>query len=292
MEPHDTAIPKNGTASNGNSHHGGFRNAVRFDAMVLLFADMAACIRFFSRLPLPSLNRLDDPAAEPDFTRISRAAPLAGMFIAIPAAAVGTLLGFTALPEMAVALLVIATLTMITGALHEDGLADTVDGFFGGAARERRLEIMKDSRIGAFGALALIVSIGLRLVLLGALWQRLGAADAALVFLGAEALSRALMVWQWAERRLARPDGIGARFGKPDRAATFQALLLALVLIVPAGFNLPFAALLAGIAFAGAASFAIGHLATRKIGGTTGDVLGAIQQISAIGFLLGVLMTG
>lgn len=261
--------------------------ARRFTALA---ADTAACVRFFSRLPLPPLNALDDPAAAPDFTRIARAAPLAGVVIALPAAALGTLLGYSALPALAVAALIVGLLSATTGALHEDGLSDVADGFFGGATRDRRLEIMKDSRIGAFGALALIISVGLRVVLLAALWQRFSPADAALLFLAGEAFSRAVLVWQWQVRPLARPDGLAARFGKPVSETVRQALIFALPLLLPAVLLLSLPALLLALALAAGAAYMIGNLAVRKIGGVTGDVLGTIQQLSGLGFLAGMLM--
>lgn len=259
-------------------------------ALPRLIADTAACVRFFSRLPLPRLNRLDDPGAAPDFGRIARAAPLAGIVIALPAAALGTLLGYTLLPELAVAVLVTGLLAATTGALHEDGLSDVADGFFGGATRDRRLDIMKDSRIGAFGALALIVTVLLRVVLLAALWQRFSPADAALLFLAGEGLSRALLVWQWQTCPLARPDGLAARFGKPGPGCVRQAGIAALVLLVPAVLLLSLSALVLGLLVAAAAAFLTGNLARTKIGGVTGDVLGAVQQLSGLGFLAGMLM--
>lgn len=255
-----------------------------------LFADMAACVRFFSRLPLPPVNSKDDPAAVPDFTAISRAAPLAGAVIALPAAGLGLLLGSTHLPTLIVALLVSAVLTIICGALHEDGLSDAADGFFGAAAIERRLEIMKDSRIGAFGALALVFSIALRIVLIAALIDRFQIADAILLFVSAEALSRCLMVWQWNSLPLARPDGLGARFGKPDDKALRNASGITVILLIPAIFSVPVAPLAAGLILAVLIAYGAGWLALAKIGGTTGDVLGAIQQLSGLGFLTGLLI--
>ncbi|WP_422376059.1 adenosylcobinamide-GDP ribazoletransferase [Roseibium sp.] len=256
-----------------------------------LAADAAACVRFFSRLPLSKpLNAFDDPAAIPDFRRIARAAPLAGLVVALPAAALGTALGYTHLPVLVVATLMIGLLAATTGALHEDGLSDLADGFFGGATRDRRLEIMKDSRIGAFGALALIVSVVLRVTLLAALWQRFSPADAALLFLSGEALSRALLVWQWRALPQARPDGLAARFGKPDAATLKGALLVTLPLLLPAFLLLSLPAFLLALSLAAVTAFAVGALARDKIGGVTGDVLGAIQQTSGLGFLAGMLM--
>lgn len=255
-----------------------------------LAADTAACIRFLSRLPIARVNNADTPAAPPDFSRIARAAPLAGAAIALPAAALGTMLGYTALPALAAAALTAAVLSAATGALHEDGLSDVADGFFGGATREKRLEIMKDSRIGAFGALALSLSVVLRVSLLAALWHRFSPADAALLFLAAEAVSRCLMVWQWQQRQLASPDGLAARFGKPNARVAGHAALLTLPFLLPAWLLLPLPALFLALFIATTAAYAIGSLGRVKIGGVTGDVLGAIQQISGLGFLTGMLM--
>lgn len=259
-------------------------------SLTTLAADTAACVRFFSRLPLPRVNTIDNPAAALQFRQIARAAPLAGLVVALPAAGVGTLLGYTALPAFAVAALVLAALCATTGALHEDGLSDVADGFFGGATPDRRLEIMKDSRIGAFGALALVLTVVLRISLLAVLWQKVSPADAALIFLSTEVISRAILVWQWSRRPLARPDGLAARFGKPDAKTARDAALLAVPFLIPAALVLSPTALFLGLALALGAGFALGHVAVAKVGGVTGDVLGAIQQICGLGFLVGMLM--
>lgn len=255
-----------------------------------LMADTAACIRFFSRLPLPKVNAQDDPAAAPDFARISRAAPIAGVAVALPAAGLGMLLGYTALPVLAIAALIVVMLAVTTGALHEDGLSDVADGFFGGSTPQKRLEIMKDSRIGAFGALALVLSVVLKIALLAALWQRFDPADAALLLLGGEAASRAFIVWQWQQRPLARPDGLAARFGKPDKTCVRQAFLFTVPFLLPAAFLLSLPGFLLACLLPVTLAFGIGQLADQKIGGVSGDILGAIQQICALGFLLGMLM--
>ncbi|WP_420337363.1 adenosylcobinamide-GDP ribazoletransferase [Roseibium sp.] len=241
-------------------------------------------------MPLQKLNAADDPAALPDFNQISRAAPLAGAFVALPAAGLLLVLGATSLPPLVVAVIAAAVLTIVTGALHEDGLSDVADGFFGGATISKRLEIMKDSRIGAFGAIALVFAIVLRVALIAAFLDRFGAADTALLIVTSEAFSRFLMVWQWHRLPLARPDGLGARFGKPSDAALRQCVLVMMVLLLPALLALPLQAAGIGIGIAGAAALSVAQVALSKINGTTGDVLGAIQQISGLGFLTGVLM--
>jgi len=270
--------------------HPGSRAVFPYRAAQMLFADTAACTRFFSRLPVPPVNRLDDPAALPDFRRAARAAPLAGLLVSVPAAAFGLLLGMTALPPLATGLLVVATLAIVTGALHEDGLSDVADGFFGGHTPDRRLEIMKDSRIGAFGAIALILGLGLKAVLIAGLVTRFGAADAMLAVLVTEAVSRSVMVWQWHRLPPARPGGLGARFGQPTGRSAVQSALIGAVCLALLALDLGVwpAALGAGLAVT--AAYGTGRLALHKIGGMTGDVLGAVQQLSVLGFFTGVLL--
>lgn len=270
------------------THSPADNTAPRFHGFMRLVADVAACIRFFSRVPLPRLGQADDPARLPDFKQISHAIPLAGFVIALPAVVLGFLLAGTALPTAVIALLMIALQLGLTGALHEDGLADVADGFFGGHTAERRLEIMKDSQIGSFGALALIISIALRALLIGTLFERLGAPQALLALLGAESLSRMLMVYHWSALPPARPDGLGARFGSPLPTSIRHTILVTLACLAPALFWLPLTASLCGLLVALVSGYACARLACHKIGGFTGDVLGFIQQVTSIAFLLGI----
>ena len=121
--------------------------------------DLLACLRFFSRLDLPAERGREGLA---EFAEALRALPLAGAIIGGFGAF--ALLGARALglPHLPAAVIAIGALVMVTGALHEDGLADLADGFGGGATREKKLEIMRDSRIGAYGALALALTLLLR----------------------------------------------------------------------------------------------------------------------------------
>ena len=254
-----------------------------------LAADTAACIRFFSRLPLPAINKLDDPAAVPDFRRIARAMPLAGAVTGLIPALVLGLLSLTALPALAIATLAVMTAAAVTGALHEDGLADVADGFFGGATPERRLEIMKDSRIGAFGAMALMLFLTLRITLTAALLERTGAPAAMLVLVAAEMLSRTLMLWQWTAQPSARPDGLGARFGVPGPGAALEGGLFTLLVFLCLFSVQPVFGVILGLGLAVYSAVFTAKLALKAIGGITGDVLGAIQQVTLTVFLCGLL---
>ena len=182
------------------------------------------------------------------------------------------------LPPAVSAGLTLSAAIAVTGALHEDGLADSADGFWGGWSRQRRLEIMRDRRIGSYGVIALILSLGLRRAALTAL---LATGPATLAILAAAALSRLPMVWLMHLLPGARPDGLSAQTGRPGGAtaalATFGALIIGTLTLGPAVFP---AALLV-IAVAAAAAL----LMRAKIGGQTGDTLGATQQLSEIALL-------
>ena len=170
--------------------------------------DIADALRFFTRLRLGA----PAPAAPLDISRIAWAAPVAGAVVGLIGALVLALTALLGLPLLLRAGLATAALVAATGALHEDGLADVADGFGGGLTRERKLEIMRDSRIGAYGALALALALILRVGALaaaldGGLWR--GSLSLILV----AALSRAASLTPLALLAPARADGSGAAAG-------------------------------------------------------------------------------
>src|SRR5947209_85864 len=128
-----------------------------------LLADLAASLRFYTRLPLPGLAREADPHAMPDFSRSAPLVPIAGALIGLVGALVLALAANLGLAPLPAATIAIGCLVLITGAMHEDGLADLCDGFGGGSTPERKLEIMSDSRLGTYGAAALVLSLLLRI---------------------------------------------------------------------------------------------------------------------------------
>jgi adenosylcobinamide-GDP ribazoletransferase len=180
------------------------------------------------------------------------------------------------LPPIAVALLAIAAGAAATGALHEDGLADSVDGLGGGRGREEKLAIMRDSHIGAFGALALVVAVGIKA---GSLAALIGTPSRAmLAVLVAAVISRSFALLHWRTLLPARNDGVARAAGQPDGASVGLAVLsgvLAAIAAAPAfGLGMPVALVLAA-----AGVIALSWLAHRQIGGHTGDTIGAAQQI-------------
>lgn len=251
--------------------------------------DLARSVAFLSRIHMPQRHFV---GYDGRLNRAVRAFPLAGLLIALPAAAVASLLMALQVSSLFTAFVVVAVQALITGCLHEDGLGDTADGFGGGRDREAALVIMKDSRIGSYGAVALILSFGLRVSALAS-FLPLFTSGAGLMILGVSALSRAAMVWHWSRLPPARRDGVAASAGEPDPAATSFALasgvLAAMLLFYFAKAPAP-ALILSLIAFIATVAV-FGRLATRKIGGHTGDTIGATQQLTEIAVLGALALT-
>nr|WP_306266223.1 adenosylcobinamide-GDP ribazoletransferase [Pararhizobium sp. IMCC3301] len=251
-----------------------------------MLRDFLLCLAFFTRLPV-SLS-FEQPA---DMSKSSRMFPATGLIIGgigSLAMAVAWLLG---LPVIAVSVLAVATMILATGALHEDGLADMVDGFGGGRDRMRKLEIMKDSHIGTYGVLALVLSQGLRISLLSALISAdLIIAMAALT--GSAVASRAASMVFWSALPPARKDGLSRDVGQPDRAAlTFAMAMTLIVLLAVLWWSAGPAALVAAVVVSGLSIWLLIGLCHHQIGGQTGDTIGAAQQISELAFMAGLLMS-
>ncbi len=212
--------------------------------------------------------------------------PVAGLVIAVPAVVVLCVArDVFSLPAFGAAMLAIATLVATTGALHEDGLADTADGLFGGNTPARRLEIMRDSRIGTFGALALIASMFLRIASLAALVS-VSTALAAFALFSAAAFSRTAGLLPLMLLPAARNDGLGAGARQLDSdAIKVAAALAAVTLLLPTFADASIARTLVAASLATAAAYALVPLAREKIGGQTGDIAGASQQFAEIAFL-------
>jgi adenosylcobinamide-GDP ribazoletransferase len=239
--------------------------------------DLAVCLSLLTRFPLPHLP--------PDaFGRSARAVwcyPIAGLLIGGMAAAIAMATAFLGLPPAISAGVLLAGLIVLTGAMHEDGLADTADGFWGGHSVERRLEIMKDSHIGAFGTLAMILSLGLRWICYTAL---LPAGFAPVIC--AAVLSRAAMPVVMFALPHARNVGLSHGVGRPEAGPVLIGLAIAITI---ATLSVGATALACLIGALGAGALVAG-LARHKIRGQTGDVLGATQQVAEIAILC-VLLT-
>ena len=197
--------------------------------------------------------------------------PLAGLAVGGIAALVWCAGNWAGLPPLPAAGLALLAMALLTGAMHEDGLADLADGFWGGKDKARRLEIMRDSRLGSYGALA----IGFSLLLRGGVLAGLSPCGGALALVALATASRAAMPLALRVMPPARADGLGHVAGDVTGSSVIAALTLGACGLLLAG---PTAALAAAVTMA-LAGLALGMLALRKIGGQTGDVLGALQQV-------------
>jgi adenosylcobinamide-GDP ribazoletransferase len=249
-----------------------------------LVNETARAIAFLSRLPVPDRYFQNHDGS---LSKTVAAFPLAGLLITLPAAVLLALLAAIGAPPFVAALTALCLQMLITGALHEDGLSDTADGLGGGRDRERALAIMKDSRIGTYGALALILSVSLRATAIAALVPAWPPLAIALSWLAAAAFSRAAMVWHWTSLPPAKADGVAAAVGQPERSAVRIALTCGLLAPVLLGvFVVPLGTSLAALAIAGLMTSGFTSFVRSKIQGHTGDTIGASQQVAEIGFLL------
>ncbi|MEM1151488.1 MAG: adenosylcobinamide-GDP ribazoletransferase [Pseudomonadota bacterium] len=245
-------------------------------------ASFLLAIQFLTRVPVGS-DRLYTPKR---LAASVRYYPLVGVLIGCVSAAM-FLASSLVVPQTVAILLAIATGLLVTGAFHEDGLADTFDGVGGGLTREKALEIMKDSRLGTYGTLALVTALALKASAFVAMSPSL--IPAALV--AGHGLSRVSSILVIATSRYVRDEGTG----KPVAGGLSPISLVVALLtggVIIAGWTVlqtPFALALA------LGGLLLGHLLMRlffepKLGGYTGDTLGAVQQASEVGFYLGLLI--
>ncbi|MEO9648914.1 MAG: adenosylcobinamide-GDP ribazoletransferase [Roseobacter sp.] len=251
---------------------------MKTDTLKSKVTDVAVAISLLTRLPLP---RLPDNAFE-NAARAVWAYPIVGAVLGVGAGAIGSLAVTLGLPVMIAAGLSLVFLACCTGAMHEDGLCDVADGFWGGLTRDKRLSIMKDSQIGTYGTLALILCVGLRWIAYAALLPiGIGAIFAA------AALSRSMMPFVMCALPHARSNGLSFQVGRPKRRVVAIGVLFAMALsLATIGLASALSALLIGLL----SSAAMIHLARRKIGGQTGDVLGATQVVTELCILCTILI--
>jgi adenosylcobinamide-GDP ribazoletransferase len=232
--------------------------------------------QFLTRLPTPA-----DTAGAEGIDRSARYFSLIGQLVGV-LCAVAWLAGRRLWPGLPAAVLAVGVGVLVTGALHEDGLADTADGLGGGRDPEHRLAIMKDSRIGSYGALALILVVATRIALLAGMAPWAGAVALVVAHGGARAAAVVVMT--------ALPyagDPRVAKLTPPPGAVTWPEAGLALALGAWPLVGLGAAHALLAVALAAVAASAMALTARRLIGGVTGDVLGAVEQLAEVGFLMG-----
>lgn len=247
---------------------------MRNDIFLVKMADVWSALGLLTRLPI----KVDFDAAKARGAASAWAYPIVGIIIGLISVIVAGILVQFSVPTALIAGAVLAVQIVITGAMHEDGLADTADGLWGGWDRDQRLNIMKDSHIGTYGVLALVLSVGLRWVtlsyaiLLAGIW----------VLPAVAALSRAPMTATMAMLPNARTGGFSSSVGRPSLPA---AGLAAIVAVLAGGLMIGAVIIPLAIAVT-AVTIAAQAIAMAKIEGQTGDILGANQQLAEIAALV------
>ena len=244
-------------------------------------AEARLAILLLTRIPVGYLR---DPI--PATGASAWAWPLAGLIAMLPASLVYWGLHAAGFGPTVAALGLICAATLLTGAMHEDGLADMADGFGGGQTRTRKLEIMRDSRIGSYGVMALILSVALHVSLIARLDNPALVVPAAL---GLSMASRAMLPFWLARMPAARADGLGHGAAQVPATCVYVAVALGLFGVLPLGFGVG-AVIFAGVVVATAL---VAALALRQIGGQTGDVIGAMQKLAELsGWGVAVYLVG
>lgn len=246
-----------------------------------------AYLRFFTRIPIPVQAFERGMQGPPDITQGLPAVPVVGAFIGGVGALVLAIAIGLGLPATLAAILAVAVLAAITGALHEDGLADVADGFGGGRDRVEKLAIMKDSRLGSYGAVALLLALMARVLALAAVVQGLGLAVAVLGLIVTAAAARTAALLPLLLLPPARTSGISASLPSLNGLGYLGAWTICLAMACVAALGgagwraallLPAGALLA--------AWLVTQLAQRQIQGHTGDVCGAAEQMAEVACLL------
>lgn len=247
-------------------------------------------MQFFTRIPVPawvghSAQQLDQAA---------RYFPLVGMSVGALAAAVFWSSALVLPLTLALALSMLASI-MITGAFHEDGLSDFVDGMGGGYSREKILAIMKDSHVGAYGVIAIVIALLIKFQALLALSNKYSLVLVMATLIAAHAVSRLMAISIMLTQQYVRDDDkarakpVAQGLSRVSFVIAVVTGMVAIALLFMAGASV--VNIISALAIALLQRIYLGWQMRKKLGGYTGDCLGAVQQITEIGFYLGLLLS-
>ncbi len=238
---------------------------------------LLVALQFLTRVPIPVPGEVETR----DLGRSMLCFPLAGAILGLVLAGAYLLLG-AVLPPLATSVVVVLLLSALTGGLHLDGLADTFDGFYAGRTRERVLEIMKDSHVGVMGAAAIAGDLLLKSALLAGIPRE----AAPWVLVAAPALSRWTLVLGAHGAGSARGSGLGRDFiAGLGRAELFGATIVAVILGGGALLWIDIRLCLTACLAAAVLAYLWAKFVERRIGGMTGDTLGALNEMAEVAVL-------
>lgn len=259
------------------------RATLRTDRMRKLAEEIGLAFAFLTRFRIPAFKVRSTATYASAFW----AFPIVGAVIGAAGALVFGFCMAAGLSMVAAAILTIAAVLLIGGGLHEDGFSDFWDGIGGGRTRERKLEIMRDSRQGAYGALALVIMVALQIVLLTDIYIRAGMAACLAALIASEAAARGMIALPCYLINPARGSGLGKVMKSAGHVTLLTGAVLGAVIAVVLMREMGVALIIG--ALIGAASITL--LASRFLGGFTGDVLGATvvaARLSALCFVAAV----
>jgi len=250
-----------------------------------ILEDIVMGIRFYSRLKIPKFSH-----AKMQISVMAKVLGLASVIIGIFPGLVLFLSLLLGLPILLGASFAVAVQIAITGAMAEDGLADSFDGLFGGNNGQMRLEIMKDSTNGTYGVVAIVLLVITRIAALGAL-ASVSAIAVVFLWIGAQVLARQSALWLMVGLEAARNDGAAANAGELADADFWFGMIPALLITII--FSVFFVGI-GGIIIAAAIVMLIIVWWTRTckklVGGYSGDLIGGLQAMIEIGILSGFLL--
>jgi adenosylcobinamide-GDP ribazoletransferase len=240
-------------------------------------------VRFYSRLPTGNTAH-----QRPNLDRMALTLPLTSVVIGVIPVAVLLVLEWFGTPTFFAAVIAVATLVIVSGAMSEDALADAADGLFGGSTVEQRLEIMKDSRHGTYGVCAIAVLLAARIAAVGSITSPL---EAGAILLTAPLIARSGALWLSSALPPARSGGAAASAGQVSQRSFFIGLAVAAVVsFATAGFAVGILGLAAAFALAALVALGWTTLCRRLIGGQTGDLIGALQALLEIAALTALMI--
>lgn len=240
--------------------------------------DLLMGIRFFSRLPTGAA-----PHRRPNLSRIALALPFTSLVIGLGPALLLLGLEWLNVSHLFAAALAVAAMIVVTGAMAEDAIADSVDGLFGGHDVEQRLTIMKDSRHGTYGVCAIATLLLLRVTAIGSIGNPLEAAG---TWLAATVMARSGALWLTVALPAARVGGAAATAGQVTRQAFgIGAVFMVVLSFVLAGFAVSVLGLAVAYGLGALVVWGWVTLCRRLIGGQTGDLIGALMALIEVAVL-------
>ena len=244
----------------------------------IFFKDILLSVSFLTRIPISK-----DLLFERNLMDAAWSFPLIGGLVGFLGGMVALLLSYFNISSIVISFITIGAIILLTGGLHEDGLADTADGFGSNKNPEDKINIMRDSQIGVYGTLALIIAISVKAVALSELINKDQFFACIIALIVSGSLSRSTIIGIAFFLEKASETGLASFAGKPRATGVGICFLISILLCI---FLLPSTKVLAAILISIVTTVVIGFLSKKQINGYTGDILGTTQVLSETALLI------